>query len=116
MRAAARSDPGRARTNNEDLPLIDAARGIFGVIDGVGGAAGGEVAAAIARDVILQRLARPLGTPAEKVREAIAIANNEIFKRAQESIELRGMACVVTLAMIADGRLIAGHVGDTRLY
>jgi serine/threonine protein phosphatase PrpC len=116
LHGAARTDPGRTRTNNEDLPLIDPARGIFGVIDGVGGAAGGEVAAAIARDVILQRLARPLGTPAERVREAIAIANNEIFRRAQESIELRGMACVITLAIVADGRLVVGHVGDTRLY
>ena len=116
LQAAARTDPGRARTNNEDLPLIDAARGIFGVIDGVGGQAGGEIAAAIARDVILQRLARPLGTPAERVREAIAIANNEIFRRAQESAGLRGMACVITLALVADGRLVVGHVGDTRLY
>ena len=113
---AARTDPGRARANNEDLPLIDPARGIFGVIDGIGGEVGGEVAAAIARDVILQRLARPLGTPAERVREAIAIANNEIFRRAQESIELRRMACVVTLALVADGRMVIGHVGDTRLY
>lgn len=116
LQGAARTDPGRARTNNEDLPLIDPARGIFGVIDGVGGEAGGEVAAGIARDVILQRLARPLGTPAERVREAIAIANNEIFRRAQESVELRGMACVITLAIVADGRLVVGHVGDTRLY
>ena len=116
LQGAARTDPGRARTNNEDLPLIDPARGIFGVIDGVGGEAGGEVAAAIARDVILQRLARPLGTPADRVREAIAIANNEIFSRAQESAALRGMACVITLAIVADGRLVVGHVGDTRLY
>lgn len=116
LQAAARTDPGRTRTNNEDLPLIDPARGIFGVIDGVGGEAGGEVAAAIARDVILQRLARPLGTAAERVREAIAIANNEIFRRAQESPELRGMACVVTLAVVGDGRMVIGHVGDTRLY
>ena len=78
---AARSDAGRVRANNEDLPVLDPERGIFGVIDGVGGHAGGEMAAAIARDVILQRLARPLGTPAERVREAIAIANNEIFRR-----------------------------------
>ena len=116
LHAAARTDPGRARSNNEDLPLIDPARGIFGVIDGVGGQVGGEVAAAIARDVILQRLARPLGTAAERVREAIAIANNEIFRRAQDSPELRGMACVVTLAVVGDGRMVIGHVGDTRLY
>jgi len=116
LHGAARTDPGRARSNNEDLPLIDAARGIYGVIDGVGGQAGGEVAAAIARDVILQRLARPVGSPADRVREAIAIANNEIFRRAQESPELRGMACVVTLALVVDGRLVIGHVGDTRFY
>ncbi len=116
LHGAARSDPGRVRTNNEDLPLIDPARGIFGVIDGVGGEAGGEVAAATAYDVILQRLARPLGTPAERVREAIAIANNEIFRRSQESAGLRGMACVITLAIVADGRVTIGHVGDTRLY
>ena len=116
LRGAARTDPGRLRTNNEDLPLIDPARGIFGVIDGVGGEAGGEVAAATAQDVILQRLARPVGAPAERVREAIALANNEIFRRAQESVALRGMACVVTLAVVADGRLTVGHVGDARLY
>jgi serine/threonine protein phosphatase PrpC len=102
--------------NNEDLPVIDTARGIFGVIDGIGGQAGGEVAAATAKDVILQRLARPVGTPAERVREAIAIANNEIHRRATQSSELHGMACVITLAVVSDGRLTVGHVGDSRLY
>jgi len=74
------------------------------------------VAAATARDVILQRLARPTGTAAERVREAIAIANNEIYRRAAGSAELGGMGCVITLAIVADGRLTIGHVGDTRLY
>lgn len=116
LSAAARTHPGRVRLNNEDMPLLDAARGVFGVIDGIGGQAGGEVAAATARDVILQRLARPIGTPAERVREAIAIANNEIYRRAAASAELDGMGCVITLAIVADGRLTIGHVGDTRLY
>ena len=44
LRAAFGSHPGRVRTNNEDLPLLDAERGIYGVIDGVGGQAAGEVA------------------------------------------------------------------------
>ena len=116
MSAAARTHPGRVRLNNEDLPVLDAARGVFGVIDGIGGQAGGEVAAATARDVILLRLARPVGTAAERVREAIAIANNEIYRRAAGSAELAGMGCVITLAIVADGRLTIGHVGDTRLY
>lgn len=116
LRAAFRTDPGRLRTNNEDVPLVDSDRGVYGVIDGVGGHAAGEVAAALACDVILQRLGRPLGTPAERVREAIAIANNEIYRRAEESPELRGMTCVVTLAVVTDGSITIGHVGDSRLY
>jgi len=116
LRAAARTHPGRVRANNEDVPLVDAARGVFGVIDGIGGHAGGEIAAAMAKDVIVQRLARPLGAPADRVREAIAIANNEIFKRAADSSDLAGMACVITLALVSDGRLTIGHVGDARLY
>ncbi len=116
LHAAFCSDAGRIRSNNEDVPIVDPERGVYGVIDGVGGQAAGEVAAGIACDVILQRLARPLGTPAERVREAIAIANNEIFRRAEESPELRGMACVVTLAIVTDRVLTIGHVGDTRLY
>jgi serine/threonine protein phosphatase PrpC len=116
LRAAVASHPGRVRANNEDLPLLDAERGIYGVIDGVGGQAAGEVAAAVAADVILQRLSRPLGTPAERVREAIALSNNEIFRRAQESPELRGMTCVVTLAVVSGGGVTIGHVGDSRLY
>jgi serine/threonine protein phosphatase PrpC len=116
LQAAFRSDPGRVRSNNEDVPVVDVDRGIFGVIDGVGGQAAGELAAAIACDVILQRLARPLGTPAERVREAIAIANNEIFARAQEAPGLQGMTCVVTLALVNGSTVTIGHVGDSRLY
>ena len=95
---------------------MDAERGVYGVIDGIGGQAAGELAAAIAHDVILQRVARPLGTPAERVREAIAIANNEIFRRASECPDLSGMTCVVTLAVVDDRTLTIGHVGDSRLY
>jgi PPM family protein phosphatase len=116
FRVAFRTDRGRVRANNEDVALIDQERGVFGVIDGVGGHAAGEVAAAVAQEVILQRLRRPLGTPRERVREAIAIANNEIFRRAGESTALRGMTCVVTLALVSDRQLTIGHVGDSRLY
>ena len=45
-RAAGATDPGRVRDANEDRFHVDAARGIFMVIDGIGGqAAGGEAAA-----------------------------------------------------------------------
>ena len=76
---AGQSDPGRKRANNEDRYHADPERGIFFVIDGVGGQAAGEKAAGTAHTLLRARLERPTGTPAERVREAITVANNEIF-------------------------------------
>ena len=116
VNAAAASDCGRVRTGNEDRHYVDVDRGVFLVVDGVGGHAAGEVAAAIAVDVIIQRLERPIGTPAQRVREAIALANNEILRQAERSPAHAGMTCVLTLALLTDDQLTIGHVGDSRLY
>jgi len=80
LSGAWRSHPGQMRQNNEDLPIFQPQLGLYGVIDGMGGQAAGEIAAAIAQQVIVERFNRPLGTAAERVREAIALANNEIAK------------------------------------
>ena len=84
VNAASASDRGRVRDGNEDRVYVDEARGIFAVVDGVGGHASGEVAATIAVDVIAQRLSRPLWSPEQRVREAIALANNEILTQATQ--------------------------------
>jgi serine/threonine protein phosphatase PrpC len=114
--AAGASDPGRVRSGNEDRLHVDPERGVFAVIDGVGGHAAGEVAAAIAAQIIAQRLERTLWSPERRVREAIALANNEILTQAQASPEHTGMTCVLTLALLTDGGVTIGHVGDTRAY
>ena len=67
-------------------------------------------------DVITQRLERPIGTPAQRVREAIALANNEILRQAERSPAHAGMTCVLTLALLTEDQLTIGHVGDSRLY
>jgi parallel beta-helix repeat protein len=116
LRHAAASDPGKRRKNNEDRYYVDADRGIYAVIDGVGGHAAGETAAALAVDVISERLERPTGTPEERLREAITLANNEILRLSQTRPEWTGMACVLTVALIEDDIVTVGHVGDSRLY
>jgi len=116
LRSAAASDTGRRRTNNEDRQYVDAERGIFAVIDGVGGHAAGEQAADTAVQVIRERLERQTGTPEERLREAIALANNEIYRQARTRVEWNGMACVLTIALIEDDIVTVGHVGDSRLY
>ncbi|HOC17993.1 MAG TPA: protein phosphatase 2C domain-containing protein [Vicinamibacterales bacterium] len=114
--AAAASDVGLRRENNEDRYTCDPASGLFVVVDGVGGHAAGEHAAETALRMLRTRLSRETGSPGDRLREAITLANNEVHRLAGSDPALEGMACVLTAALVADGRLTAGHVGDTRLY
>jgi PPM family protein phosphatase len=122
LKSSGRSDPGRVRSNNEDAFHIDADRGIFLVVDGIGGQAAGEKAAAIAVERLRARLERQTGATEQRIREAIAIANNEILKAARSNPEWQGMACVLTVvvlengATLENGSAVVGHVGDSRLY
>ena len=116
VRCAGASDPGRVRRNNEDAFHIDAERGIFLVVDGIGGQAAGEKAAEIAVERVRARLERQTGTTEQRVREAITMANNEILRAARGNPEWEGMACVLTLVVLENGSAVVGHVGDSRLY
>jgi PPM family protein phosphatase len=113
-----KSHPGLHRTVNEDRILIDETRGVFLVVDGLGGHAAGETAAEIATQTIREYLihadtARDLK---EQIKEAITEANNRIFEVAQSHEQWTGMACVLTLAVAQDECVTLGHVGDSRLY
>ena len=98
--AAGASDAGRQRDTNEDRFYVDAAQGIFLVVDGVGGEAAGEIAATIAVETILDRLARQDGPAETRIREAITLANQQILHGAQADAGRKGMACVLTLAVL----------------
>ena len=116
LRAAAATHPGLQRADNEDRYHCDPGRGVFLVVDGVGGQAAGERAAETALRMLRARLGRETGSPADRIREAITLANNEVYGLAQTDPALGGMACVLTAAIVRDGRVTVGHVGDTRLY
>jgi serine/threonine protein phosphatase PrpC len=114
--SAALSDPGLARENNEDRVLCDSERGIYAVIDGVGGESGGEIAAQTAMEILQARLSRRTTDASRLIREAIALANKQIWEKSQANPALAGMACVLTVAVVDDGQVTVGHVGDSRLY
>jgi serine/threonine protein phosphatase PrpC len=118
--AGVASDAGLERSTNEDRVYVDEANGIFLVVDGVGGQAAGEKAAEIAVQITAGELARdgdhPKEPPEERVRRSIVAANNEIFELAASHPEWQGMACVLTLAIAHNDRIVVGHVGDSRLY
>ena len=115
-RSGAASDTGPLRARNEDRYWIDDEHGVFLVADGVGGQAAGELAAETAVEAIREYLRTATGTAEERVRRAITRANNCIYDLAREREALRGMACVLTLALVEDRHIVIGHVGDSRLY
>src|SRR5579862_8896583 len=115
-RSATASDPGRMRADNQDRACASDELGIFLVVDGLGGHAAGEKAAETAVEVIRGELEDSTSDPKQNVPSAIAAANNRIFEIASENEDWRGMACVLTLAVMRDDRVVIGHVGDSRLY
>jgi serine/threonine protein phosphatase PrpC len=116
------TDIGKQRDNNEDTFIAQKADDgnfiIACVIDGVGGYVGGEVAADIARDSILQQLSYIAGDIVPLLVNTITIANQRIYNKKLEDKHLENMACVLTLAVIdiQNNQFYYAHVGDTRLY
>ena len=117
LRSGAASDTGLLRERNEDRYWMDADRGIFLVVDGVGGHAGGELAAQTAVEAIRESMTDSSCSDAgaeRRVRQAITSANNRILSLAAQNPELAGMAGLLWLWWKTDALL--GHVGDSRCY
>ena len=114
----AATDTGRVRTENEDAYVAEQL--VFGVADGMGGHAAGEVASAIAAGTMRDRL----GAGAQSVDVAVAAvveANAAIFQGAHSNSEQRGMGTTLTaMVVLAEGeaprRLALVNVGDSRTY
>lgn len=117
MRVGGASDTGRVRKANEDAYWFDDR--LLIVADGMGGHAAGEVAASVALNAARAAIdaAEPGTEPAEEiVRRAVTAANLEVYQRACQEPRLHGMGTTLTLAWIAGGRAVVGHVGDSRAY
>jgi len=116
------TDTGKVRVNNEDTFVAQLTNGnryiLAGVIDGVGGYNGGEVAAAIAREEVISQLVNAQDDFIPGMITALRQASKKIYQRRQEEKELDSMACVSTLAIadIDNNLFYYAHVGDTRLY
>jgi PPM family protein phosphatase len=116
------TDTGRLRDNNEDAFIaqeILKGRYILAcVIDGVGGYEGGEIAAAVARDTIIEIMSFPFQDVEKTLRAALWSANDKIFEEKEKADNKHQMACVLTLVVadIANNQLHYAHIGDTRLY
>jgi len=125
------TDVGRVRTNNEDCYRIVAPQNLFVLSDGMGGEAHGEVASALAVETVVKHCLDAQANPASLVLDemqpgwsaktkrlstAVHLANENIFKSAEENPERHGMGATLTAAWIDGTKLSIAHVGDSRAY
>ena len=114
LKAAAASDVGNLRDNNQDdLLVVDDA--LFVVADGMGGHVAGEVASREAVEAMRNAYARPGSS--EDLRQAVRDANAAVWQRGTDDPSYRGMGTTVTAVGVVDGdRLAVVNVGDSRTY
>jgi protein phosphatase len=105
--AAARTHRGAVRKDNQDAFLCAIESGLFAVIDGMGGENGGQRAAALAREALLER---------KEPVKGLMRANERVRAAAAADRSLDGMGCVASAMLVADGVARIAHVGDTRVY
>ncbi len=118
---AARTDVGRIRAGNEDSLYADAtpSRGLFIVADGMGGHAAGEVASAMAVQIIareLDGLPARASNAAERMEQALREANRAIFERTARESDKQGMGTTASVLVLAGDSYLIGQVGDSRVY
>ncbi len=130
LKFAARTDPGKKRSHNEDsfLALPDA--GVFIVADGVGGRDSGEVASAMcveafrSREADLRaRLQAYANAPGLDTRNEVLALLDTVLQQASRAIYetaeaegRQGMTTTVVVAAAAASTAFLAHVGDSRAY
>jgi protein phosphatase len=116
IRAAALTDIGRVRRENEDRFLLDEKGAIFGVADGVGGLPGGGEAAQQAVDEVMAGFRGAAENGELDLVKIVHQANREVLKLGQRLSPNMGIGTTLTFGCIRDERMQIAHVGDSRCY
>ncbi len=126
VRIAGCTDTGARRQHNEDHIGYNQELGIAVLADGMGGHQSGEIASHMAVESVLEKLrllAESKNSSSitgsqllEFVSNTISHSNSMIFQASEALEEHRGMGTTLVAAYIDGNRMVAGHVGDSRLY
>lgn len=116
LRSGSATDTGLVRSVNQDLAVETST--LFAVADGMGGHAGGEVAARLAVDALSAAFRRqPTGSG---LSQAVTEANAVVWQHSRDNPELRGMGTTLTaVGLVNEGGqdvLALVNVGDSRSY
>ncbi len=103
---------GEKHRVNQDCYRSNDEKGLYMIADGMGGYLAGEVASKIACDCIESNIDDFSSTA---ILCAIEKANTEIYTLSREE-KYKGMGTTAAVCMIKNNKLIAAHVGDSRIY
>jgi len=111
---------GHVRDDNQDVIIVEPKLGLYAVLDGMGGANAGDVAARIAAQEIvahvrkMSRLRR--SSPEQLLRTALYTAAAQVFTAAAQRLEYRGMGTTAVACLVDPTCAVIGHAGDSRAY
>lgn len=125
VKIVAKTDKGIVREENQDAYSVcelpnEVAWAV--VCDGMGGAAGGNIASALAVKVISEKLSATYHDDLTEnsiygiLEAAVRIANLEVYNLAVTRPELEGMGTTVVCAIVRDSDVYIAHAGDSRAY
>jgi serine/threonine protein phosphatase PrpC len=146
LHVAGRTDVGLVREHNEDnFVVVDLTtrevldvtemrslavgpRGVVMLVcDGMGGAAAGEIASAMAVETVREVMSNTSDAPelageelkvsfAQRLRSAAYAANDRIYEAARTDPSKIGMGTTMTAVGVIAGHLVMAQVGDSRAY
>lgn len=114
--AAARSDVGLVRSNNQDSGY--AGTNLLVLADGMGGPAGGDIASsvALAHLVPLDTDTHTADSMLALLRDALMDAHDELSERSRRDPDLEGLGTTCIAIMRSGNKLAMVHIGDSRAY
>jgi serine/threonine protein phosphatase PrpC len=106
------TDTGRKRRRNEDAYVCEPP--LFAIADGMGGAQAGEVASRLAAAALKESHVDAGGE--HRIYDLIQEANRRVYARSSTDPNTSGMGTTITVALVENGNVAFGHVGDSRAY
>ena len=125
VKIVAKTDKGMIRESNQDAYAVGELPGEVAwavVCDGMGGAAGGNIASALAVKVISDKINASYNENMKDssiknlLDSAITAANIEVYDMADSRPELKGMGTTVVCSIVRDNQAFIAHAGDSRAY
>lgn len=96
-------------SNNEQI-------GCWTLADGLGGHGGGDVAAQVATDAVMQAFAAHAECTAEALMTYVEQARAAVVRRQESDVSRAGMRTTLVVLVADERQALWAHVGDSRLY